>query len=123
EVEREGYLSAFTYPDDFRRFLNETGSSKGYDGVCWALWLWFDIDREDDLEAALNDARRLAAGILQRYPALDEDDLLLFYSGAKGYHIGLPTFWGPVPSVVFHRVARLFAEAFAAAAGVRIDTG
>src|SRR4051794_25744904 len=70
EVEREAYLSAFTFADDFRRYLNGTGSSKGYDGDCWAPFLWFDLDCPDDLEAALRDARRLAAGILQRYPAL-----------------------------------------------------
>jgi hypothetical protein len=122
EVEREAYLSAFVFTEEFRRHLAETGSSKGYDGPCWAPWLWFDIDREDDPEAALSDARRLAAGILERYPALNDDDLLLFFSGSKGAHIGLPATWGPVPSVTFHRVARRFAEALAALAGVRIDT-
>jgi hypothetical protein len=123
EVEREAYLSAFTYGEEFRRHLRETGSCKGYDGPCWAPWLWWDIDREGDLDAALRDARRLAASVLQRYPALDDDDLLLFFSGSKGAHVGLPVTWGPAPSVTFHRVARRLAEALAAAAGVSIDTG
>jgi hypothetical protein len=124
ELHREAYLSAFWFADDFRRHLTETGSSKGYDGVCWAPFIWWDIDHPDDPERALRDARRLAVGILHRYPAaLDEDDLLTFFSGSKGYHVGLPTFWGPAPSVTFHRAARRFAEAVAAAAGVGIDTG
>ena len=124
EVEKESYLSAFWFADDFRRHLQETGSSKGYDGVCWAPFVWWDIDHADDLDRALSDARRLAVGILHRYPAaLDDDDLLLFFSGSKGFHTGLPTFWGPAPSVTFHRVARRFAEGLAAAAGVSIDTG
>jgi hypothetical protein len=123
EVEREVYLSAFAFGEDFRRHLTETGSSKGYDGLCWAPWLWWDIDRADDLEAALSDARRLAAGILQRYRTLDDDDLLLFFTGSKGAHVGLPITWGPAPSVTFHRVARRFGEALAAAVGVSIDTG
>jgi hypothetical protein len=123
KVEREAYLSAFVFGDDFRRHLKETGSSKGYDGPCWAPWLWFDIDGEGDLDAALRDARRLAAGILQRYPAMDEGDLLLFFSGSKGAHVGLPVTWGPAPSVTFHRVARRLAEGLAAAAGASIDTG
>jgi hypothetical protein len=123
-VEREAYLSAFWFADDFRRHLDETGSSKGYNGICWAPFLWWDIDHPDDPERALSDARRLAAGILHRYPAaLNDDDLLLFFSGSKGYHVGLPAFWGPPPSATFHRVARRFAETLAAGAGVSIDTG
>jgi hypothetical protein len=123
EIEREAYLSAFWFADDFRRHLEATRSSKGYDGVCWAPFLWFDIDHPDDPERALSDARRLASAILYRYPAALDDDLLLFFSGHKGYHVGLPTFWGPEPSVTFHRVARRLAETVAAAAGVSIDAG
>jgi hypothetical protein len=123
EVELEAYLSAFWFADDFRRHLEETGSSKGYDGVCWAPFLWWDIDRQDDLNAALRDARRLAACTLQRYTAMDENDLAIFFSGSKGFHMGLPTSWEPAPSVNFHRVARRLAETLAATAGVSIDTG
>src|SRR5262249_12108219 len=90
----------------------------------WAPFVWWDIDHPDEPERALSDARRLASAVLHRYPAaLDGDDLLLFFSGSKGYHVGLPTFWGPAPCVTFHRVARCSAETVAAAAGVRIDTG
>jgi hypothetical protein len=123
EVGREGYLSAFTYPEDFRRHLEETGSTRDYGGPCWAPWLWWDLDRENELDRALADARRLAAGILERYTVLDDDDLLLFFSGSKGAHVGLPVTWGPAPSVIFNRAARRFAEGVAAAAGVSIDTG
>jgi hypothetical protein len=122
EVGHEAYLSAFTFGEDFRRHLAGTGSTRGYDGPCWAPWLWFDFDSED-LDAALGGARRLAAGILHRYRALDDDALLLFFSGSKGAHVGLPTTWGPVPSITFHRTARHFALALAAGAGVSIDTG
>jgi hypothetical protein len=123
EVDREAFLSAFTYGEEFRRHLAETGSTRDYAGPCWAPWLWFDIDREGDLSTALGDTRRLAAGILQRYPALDDDDLMLFFSGSKGAHLGLPVTWGPVASATFNRTARRFAENLAAAAGVSIDTG
>lgn len=121
EVEREAYLSAFTYGDAFRRHLTETGSTRGYDGPCAAPWLWFDLDGAD-LDAVLGDARRLAMGILHHYCTLD-DALLLFFSGSKGVHVGLPVTWNPKPSVTFHRAARHFAEALAAAAGVKIDAG
>jgi hypothetical protein len=122
EVSREAYLSAFTFGPDFRRHLNETGSTKDFDGPCAARWLWFDLDGED-LDAVLSDARRLAVGILHRYRSFDDDALLLFFSGSKGIHVGLPVTWETAPSVTFHRTARRFAEALAQAVGVKIDTG
>jgi hypothetical protein len=45
-----------------------------------------------------------------------------FFSGAKGFHLGLATaLWQPAPGREFHLVARQFAEAVAAQAGVQID--
>lgn len=124
ETDREGYLSAFTFPDDFRAYLAETGGTKGYRGPCGAAWLWFDVDDADDPQRALDAARRLSAGLAERY-ALDGDELLTFYSGAKGYHVGLPlaVCGAPAPSERFHRVARRFAEDAAGRLGVTIDTG
>lgn len=122
-IEREAYLSAFTFGDDFRLHLESTGSTKGFDGVCWSPWLWFDIDVEDDLECARRDAARPVLLLVERF-RLDDDDPLVFYSGSKGFHVGLPTaLWGPAPSAMFHRVARRFAESLAALANLAIDTG
>ena len=67
-----------------------TAREAGYNGPCGASWLWWDVDRPDDLGAALSDARRLAGAILDRYRELDEDDLLIFLSGGKGVHVGHP---------------------------------
>jgi hypothetical protein len=123
EVDREAYLSAFTFGGDFRELLTEVGSCRGYDGACGACWLWFDIDRPDDLAAALADARRLALSLVERY-RLDDVDVLAFYSGAKGFHVALPTaLWGPEASTQFHRAARRLAEQLAARVSVAIDAG
>lgn len=123
DVNNESYLSAFTFGSAFRQHLERTGSTKGYDGECFALWLWFDIDREHDIEAATRDARRLAAVIVERY-RLDDDALLLFFSGSKGFHVGLPvSLWNAEPSATFNQAARKFAETLAEQAGVVIDTG
>lgn len=124
----ECYLSAFMLPDEFSRHLTETGSTKGYAGACGGAWLWFDIDADvehgDTLERTQHGARRVAAFIADRY-ALDGDELLMFFSGAKGFHIGVPLSLcgSPGPSVTFHRVCRRLAEKLAAAVGVTIDTG
>lgn len=119
-VVKEAYLSAFTFGEDFRAQLETTASVRGFAGACWAPWLWFDID-SDILEDALQDGRRLALALVERY-RLDDDDVLLFFSGAKGIHVGLPTsLWEPAPSAVFNRAARRFAEAVANTVGVTID--
>ncbi len=111
EVDSECYLSAFTFGDEFRNYLATNGATRGYAGPCGALWLWFDLDDASDPGRALDAARRLCAGLADRY-AIDGDDLLIFFSGSKGYHVGLPlTLCGsPAPSLLFHRVARRFAE-------------
>lgn len=71
---------------------------------------------------ALCEARRLAGAILDRYRELDEDDLLIFLSGGKGVHIGLPTIWHPEPSPHFNVVAKLFCLDLAERAKLVIDS-
>lgn len=122
DFDRESYLSAFTFGPDFRLHLDATHSTAGFEGACGGEFVWFDIDRTD-LELARRDAARLALRLVERF-ALADDCLLMFFSGSKGFHIGLPTLiWGPPPSLVFNRVARRFADELAAAVNVGIDAG
>ena len=122
EVHREAYLSAFQFGEDFRRLLLQTGSTAGYSGPCWSPWLWWDIDAED-LEQAQADAGAIVEVVAGRY-AMAPDALMIFFSGSKGFHLGLPTaLWSPAPSLDFHRMARRFAEHVAELAAVTIDTG
>src|SRR5262249_8480751 len=91
--------SHFVFGPNFAEYLERERSEKLYPGPCAAVWLFWDIDRADDLDAALRDARRLAAGIHDRYRELGDDELLAFLSGGKGFHIGIPTsLWRPSPS-------------------------
>ena len=122
EVDREAYLSAFTFGADFRELLDSTGSTRGFDGSCGSPWLWFDIDRDGNLDRATLDARRLAASLAERF-RLEGDELLLFFSGSKGYHAGLPLALcgSPGPSAAFHLTCRQLAERLAALAGVAVD--
>lgn len=123
ECGREAYLSAFTFADDFRAHLTATGSTAGYARASWAPWIWFDVDREGDLPAALDDTRRLCA-VLTDQLGVNDDDTLAFLSGGKGFHLGIPSaLWAPAPGPDFHKIARRFAEGVAELAGVAIDTG
>jgi len=122
DLHRECYLSAFRFADDFAKHLTDLGSPKGFSGPTWAAWLWFDIDR-DELDKATNDARQLANTLIDRF-ALVGDDLLIFYSGSKGFHIGLPTaIYSAMPAERFHSYCRRFAENVGELADVQIDTG
>ncbi len=123
DANQEAYLSAFVFGDDFERHLKDAGSTKGFDGPCGSEFIWFDIDRTNDLETAQRDAARLSLFIVERY-GLDEDELLIYFSGSKGFHVGLTTkLWTPTPFTSFHGVARRFAETLATAASVAIDIG
>jgi hypothetical protein len=119
--EREAYLSHFTFGQDFAEYMERETTEKGYNGPCASDWLFWDIDRPDDLTLALRDAGRLAGAILGRYREFDDGDLLIFLSGAKGVHIGVPTVWHPEPSPQFNSIAKLFCAHLAEEAKLIID--
>jgi hypothetical protein len=122
QLERESYTSAFLYGQDFRQHVKERGTTEAFDGVCWNSYLYFDIDREADLQAALFDTRKLCSSISRLYQVPPEA-WELFFSGGKGFHAGLSTaLWKPIPSRSFHLTARAMAETLARQAGVIIDT-
>jgi hypothetical protein len=122
DINSEVYLSAFRYGTDFREYLATHNTTKGFAGSCWSPWLWFDIDRPGNPAAALRDTRKLVGFVLQRYGELDEDGMLSFFSGGKGYHVAVPLAHSPEPSPVFHLTSRRLAEGLATTAGVKIDT-
>ena len=123
KVGSEAYLSAFTFGEDFRKHWSETNSTRSFGGDCGSPWLWFDIDREGDLETARRDAARLSLFLTERY-RLDDESLLVFFSGSKGFHVGLPTdLWQPTAFPSFNVAARRLAEGLAGSAKVVIDSG
>ncbi len=122
EPDRECYLSAFAFPEEFKTHLETTGSTADYKGRCWSRWLWFDIDR-DDPALALDATKALVTYTLMMFHEFGEDDLLYFFSGSKGYHIALPLTHAPPPSTTFNAVCRAVAERLATERQVVIDAG
>lgn len=124
QIDSEGFLSPFQYDNEFlTRRIDAAGTLdvRGFDGRCWSRFIWFDIDREGDIDSATQDARRLAMMLVERY-RIDESELLLFFSGSKGFHIGLPTSLFDVePSIEFGSVVRKLAEGLTASVRVVID--
>jgi hypothetical protein len=121
-VETEAYLSAFQFDRDFQDYVNANNSTRSYAGACEAAWLYWDIDNGRDLEHALTDARCLVLRLNDDLGVAPEE-LLIFFSGAKGFHIGVPTaLWVPWPSADFHMVVREMATTFANSIGIKIDS-
>ena len=123
-VDREAYLSAFQFADDFAAHLARTGSPAGFTGSTWSPFVWLDIDRDESaggIDRALTDTRRLVDTLDERY-GVPRDVLVPFVSGGKGFHLGIPTaLWAPAAAVDFHAVARQFAETIATEAAVAVD--
>ena len=120
EDEREAYLSHFVFgPEMTAHYRANRNSVAGFAGPCGCRRLVLDIDRPN-LVDALADARRLVQTIHQRYPET-EGDVPVYFSGGKGFHVPVELAHNPPPAVGFQHVARTFAEALAAAAGVKID--
>lgn len=115
------YLSAFAFGADFRRHLEATDSTRDFSGSVGVPSVKWDIDRPGDAAAALLDTRRLAAYLLDHY-ALAPSDLLVGFSGDKGFHVELLVGWRVEPDASAHRVCRRFAEKIAAEIGVPIDS-
>jgi hypothetical protein len=116
------YLSAFNFGDEFRHQVEATGSVRGYQGPVGVPSAKWDIDREGNLEAALDDARRLSQFLADRH-RLDDADLLIGFSGSKGFHVELLVGWPIDPTPSANLVCRRFAEAIADEIGIKVDTG
>jgi hypothetical protein len=124
DVSREAYLSAFAFDASMQSRADKWGrlDVRDFNGPTCSTFVWFDIDRADR-EQARRDTARLVATIAERYK-LDGDELLIFFSGNKGFHIGLPSILTAAePGPTFHAAARSCAESLAAIAKVEIDTG
>jgi hypothetical protein len=123
EIDRESYLSAFQYDEGFRHYLSETRSTAGFNGTCWARWIWIDIDAENDVDRGRREAAQLVTVICAQYGCASSD-LLVLFSGAKGFHVGIPTtLWKPTPSTDFHKVTRCYVATLAETASINIDLG
>jgi hypothetical protein len=106
------YGSAFTFPaDEFPRHF-AVHRRRGWAGPCGTLRLFWDQDGPD----ATRDTRRLAAYLIDHY-VLDEGQILVGFSGEKGYHIELA--FGPVqPADRVPASVRRLCTSVAAAIGI-----
>jgi len=86
------YSTYFQYKKDFYEHVKSNNSVRGYGGPCYSKYLPIDIDSIDsnDLEKALVYARSLLRHLELTFE-LDLKVLPIYFSGAKGFHIMIPT--------------------------------
>jgi replicative DNA helicase len=116
------FITVFRFPAAYREHVEATGSVRGYAGPMYADFLPFDIDRAGNLHSALQAARALAFTLEDLYD-VRADQLRVFFSGAKGFHLLIPTaLFGEVePSATLPAIFRGIALAIAEEAGEQID--
>lgn len=122
DPEREAYLSLFSYPrtEFCRHFVSAGGSPRGYAGPAACPLLVLDVDRKEDLAVALADTRQLVRHLLVRYGSSIDDLVSIYFSGSKGFHVGIPM---PAfsPTCGVPTTCKKLALAIAVSAGVTID--
>jgi hypothetical protein len=94
ELVRYGlYLSAYTYPaTEFTDHLHHLGR-RDWQGPCGTFLVRFDVDARGDQSRALADARTLFSYLVDHF-GLAEDEVIIGFSGSKGYHLELVV--GPI---------------------------
>lgn len=124
----------YQFDDGLIEHFRQTGNSiAGYSGACWCPFVWFDIDRENDLETAQADVARLVEHLTQTPADSDSDSgliapnteaVLIFFSGSKGFHVGVPIAVfgdGVKPGKEFPKQYKAAALEVARRAGVEVD--
>lgn len=86
--DHEYYISLFPFDKTILDYVRIHGGVKGHKGKHGCNYILFDIDRENDLEGARKDALALISHFQTEY-GLSPDDLWIWFSGAKGFHVAI----------------------------------
>lgn len=114
------YRTVFRYPEEFHAYVQQNKTVKGYAGPVYADFFPLDIDDPLDLEKAHKDANTVLEKLLVNYE-VNLDELRIYFSGKKGFHILIPaTMFGYAPSVDMPQVFRQMAQEIAQE--TKIDT-
>jgi hypothetical protein len=84
----ELYFSLFGFDHTIFEHLEINKTVSGFQGAYFADFLFFDIDRDGDLPGSVESARDLVRRLYNRFQ-LSPKQLVLYFSGNKGFHIGL----------------------------------
>ena len=86
---RDCYRSYYRHPEAFREYVRKNKTVSGWDGEVYTDFLWMDIDYTD-LDEALEKVKRII-GRLEVVFDIPRSTLRLYFSGSKGFHVGIDT--------------------------------
>lgn len=97
------YRTVYRYPEAMQQHFNAAHSIRGYKGPLYADHLPIDFDA-GDLAVSLENARMAVQQLAVRYD-LPLEQLACFFSGAKGFHVLIPSVcFAPQPRTDLHTV-------------------
>lgn len=117
---RECYATICRFPQAYHEHVSKEKTVSGYNGTAYSDTLWIDIDSKD-LEQALNEAAATSVALVGHW-SVHPDDLKIFFSGKKGFHLGVPVeTFGAEPSPHLPRALGVLAQRIAEQTGIKID--
>jgi len=116
----DAYSTLFCFDKHYQELYQKTKSVRGANQFeCYSDWCWFDID-SPVLGDAIIDAQALCRG-LQTLGVLKHT--VIFFSGKKGFHIGIPSrLFDLKPNVEFPAQMKTICQGIAGSFGIEIDT-
>jgi len=84
----EAYTSLFPFDKNILPYVELHGTIKGYSGEHACLFLCIDIDNENDLEGSRHSTLQVIDRLNSIYN-ISPDELFIYYSGNKGFHVYL----------------------------------
>lgn len=112
--EYEAYYSIFQYPDDYvikwySNHFKDNGRNtlEGFDGpVCMSMF-WVDFDAEGRGAEALADVQKYIKLLNEEYEC---NSVIIYYSGNKGFHVGIPSELFGIPPSLPHKSMPSYAK-------------
>ncbi len=85
-VDHDRYVSLFPFDETITEWIQKNGSIKGHSGKHYLVYLAIDIDNEGNLSGTRDSAIAVVKKLFNDY-GLSSDDLFIYFSGNKGFHV------------------------------------
>jgi archaellum biogenesis ATPase FlaH len=87
----ECYMTLFPFDVNILNYVARYKTVKGYRGSCYVFpALFIDIDNEENVEEAHASTLELITRLIDDY-GMNQNDLMIYFSGRKGFHVGIPS--------------------------------
>lgn len=89
KVKYQRYISLFYFDDMMLKHIEKTNSMSNFTGDVGIKTIWIDFDNEDNIEEARQQVVKFLDNMQKQY-GFAKDYLPVYFSGGKGFHVGIP---------------------------------